>query len=60
MLKKYVEKLEACVGRLKTYIRQLHICGKRNKYAKIDTDARFMRQKKDAMLNVKWTVKAGT
>ena len=51
LLQKYVEQLEAYIERFKKYVKQLHVCGERNSYAKTDQDASFMRLKEDAMLN---------
>lgn len=46
------EELEECCKRLKKYAKQIEICGeKRNSYSKTDTDATFMRVKKDYMGN---------
>lgn len=50
-LQKSVEQLEGYMGRLKRYIKDLHVCGERNSYSKTDPDATFMRMKEDAMLN---------
>jgi transposase len=50
-LQRSIETLEGYVDRLKEYKEKLRICGKRNSYAKTDTDATFMRMKEDAMLN---------
>jgi len=46
-----VEQLEAYIERFKKYVKQLHVCGEWNSYAKTDQDASFMRLKEDAMLN---------
>lgn len=51
VLQKSVETLEQYIDKLKEYIHKLYVCGKRNSYAKTDTDATFMRMKEDAMLN---------
>jgi len=50
-LQKSVELLESYMERLKRYIKNLHVCGNRNSYAKTDPDATFMRMKEDAMKN---------
>ena len=49
LLQKCVEQLEESIDRLKKYVKQLHVCGERNSYAKTDPDASFMRMKEDAM-----------
>ena len=51
LLQKCVEQLEESIERLKKSIKQLHVCGERNSYAKTDPDASFMRMKEDAMMN---------
>lgn len=44
------QEMERYLGRLKTYARQIEICGEsRNSYAKADHDATFMRLKRDHM-----------
>jgi len=50
-LQRSIETLEGYIEKLNEYKRHLRICGKRNSYAKTDTDATFMRMKEDAMLN---------
>ena len=50
-LQQSIETLEGYIEKLNEYKRHLRICGKRNSYAKTDTDATFMRMKEDAMLN---------
>lgn len=50
-LQRSTETLEGYIEKLNEYKRHLRICGKRNSYAKTDTDATFMRMKEDAMLN---------
>ena len=50
-LQKSIEQLEVYIGKLKEYIKKLHVCGDRNSYSKTDPDATFMRLKEDAMLN---------
>ncbi|MBO4374977.1 MAG: IS1182 family transposase [Lachnospiraceae bacterium] len=50
-LQRSIETLEEYISKLKEYKEKLRICGKRNSYAKTDTDATFMRMKEDAMLN---------
>lgn len=50
-LQKSIEELEGYIKRLKTYTKQLHVCGKRSSYSKTDEDATFMRMKEDAMCN---------
>ena len=50
-LQRSIETLEEYIDKLKEYKEKLSICGKRNSYAKTDTDATFMRMKEDAMLN---------
>ena len=50
-LQKTMEQLDEFIARLKKYNKYLHIMGKRNSFAKTDTDATFMRMKEDAMKN---------
>lgn len=50
-LQRSLETLESYIEKLKEYDQKLHICGERNSYSKTDTDATFMRMKKDAMMN---------
>ena len=50
-LQRSTETLEGYIEKLNEYKRHLRVCGKRNSYAKTDTDATFMRMKEDAMLN---------
>ena len=50
-LQRSIETLEGYIGKIKEYKEKIRICGKRNSYAKTDTDATFMRMKEDAMLN---------
>ncbi len=50
-LQRSIETLDEYISKLKEYKEKLRICGKRNSYAKTDTDATFMRMKEDAMLN---------
>ena len=46
------DKLEECIEKLKKYAKHIRICGnERNSYSKIDTDATFMRMKRDYMGN---------
>ena len=46
------EKLSEYIHKLRTYAKNIEICGdKRNSYSKTDTDATFMRIKKDYMGN---------
>ncbi|MCR5597140.1 MAG: IS1182 family transposase [Lachnospiraceae bacterium] len=50
-LQRSIETLDAYIDKLNEYKEKIRICGKRNSYAKTDTDAAFMRMKEDAMLN---------
>ena len=50
-LQRSTETLEGYIEKLNEYKHHLRVCGKRNSYAKTDTDATFMRMKEDAMLN---------
>ena len=50
-LQRSIETLEGYIAKIKEYKEKIRICGKRNSYAKTDTDATFMRMKEDAMLN---------
>lgn len=50
-IQKSIEKLNSYIDRLKKYIKDLHIMGKRNSYSKTDKDATFMRMKEDHMKN---------
>ncbi len=46
------EKLSECIDKLKKYAEHIRICGEeRNSYSKTDTDATFMKMKKDYMGN---------
>lgn len=51
LLQKTIEELDEYLKRFKKYIKQLHLCGKRNSYSKTDIDATFMRMKEDYMKN---------
>lgn len=49
---KHYEKLEEYLKKLKSYARRIQICGEdRNSYSKTDSDATFMRIKRDYMGN---------
>ena len=50
-LQRSIETLEGYIAKIKEYKEKIRTCGKRNSYAKTDTDATFMRMKEDAMLN---------
>lgn len=50
-LQKAMETLDEYIRRLKDYVYKLHVCGKRNSFAKTEHDATFMRMKEDAMRN---------
>ena len=50
-LQRLTETLDEYIRRLKDYHWKLHTCGRRNSFAKTDTDATFMRMKEDAMKN---------
>ena len=51
-LQRHYEKLANYIDRLKKYAKHINICGEnRNSYSKTDTDATFMRVKKDYMGN---------
>ncbi|HBF2788047.1 TPA: transposase [Clostridioides difficile] len=51
ILKKFIEKLNNYIDRLKKYTKDLCIMGERNSYSKTDNDATFMRMKEDHMEN---------
>ena len=50
-LQRQTETLDEYIRRMKDYHWKLHTCGRRNSFAKTDTDATFMRMKEDAMKN---------
>ena len=50
-LQRLTETLDEYIRRMKDYHWKLHTCGRRNSFAKTDTDATFMRMKEDAMKN---------
>ena len=50
-LQRTLETLDEYIRRIKDYIYKLHVCGKRNSFAKTEQDATFMRMKEDAMRN---------
>ena len=50
-LQRTLETIDEYIRRIKDYIYKLHVCGKRNSFAKTEQDATFMRMKEDAMRN---------
>ena len=50
-LQRDIETLEEYIGKLKEYVKKIHVCGERNSYSKTDPDATFMRMKEDYMKN---------
>lgn len=50
-LQRLSEWVDQCLGKLKQYTNDIHICGNRNSFSKTDHDATFMHMKEDHMRN---------